>query len=251
MARRLPRAKAIGGAPAAKASRSRSVMDRTKIRSSRPLSIRQPRPRQSISADASTPQLSQRATAPTAHCKRLTRPLKARSWLLLAPLIVFVVGGCTDLFGNRAPKESCPRISILSDAAQATVFRDGAGRDLRDVRFQARFGKIAANCDIEEGRVDMRASIKLVAARGPASTESVGQFTFFVALTDPSDEIIAKKVFESPLEFQAKQQRSGVIEQIEQVFVLKPGERAVQYSVLVGFQLTRDQLEYNRRNRGR
>ena len=86
---------------------------------------------------------------------------------------------------------------------------------------------------------------------GPAASERIGQFNFFVALTDPAERIMAKEVFASPLEFQETQRRSGVVEQIEQRFTLKSGERAVQYAILIGFQLTRDQLDYNRKNSGR
>ena len=97
----------------------------------------------------------------------------------------------------------------------------------------------------------MRTSIEVIAAMGPAANERVGQFSFFVALTDPSENILAKEVFASPLEFRADQRRAGVIEQIEQRFALKSGERAAQYAILVGFQLTKDQLDFNRKNRGR
>ena len=97
----------------------------------------------------------------------------------------------------------------------------------------------------------MRASIEVIAARGPATTERVGQFAFFVALADPTERILAKEVFLSPLEFEANQQRLGVVEQIEQNFTLQSGERAAQYFILVGFQLSRDQLDYNRKSRGR
>ena len=173
-----------------------------------------------------------------------------RSWLPLAPLLFLGLSACGNVF-DRGPKEPCPRISILSEAAQVTQFQEGQGRDLRNVRFQGKFGQIATNCDVDDGNVAMRTSIEVIAAMGPAANERVGQFNFFVALIDPSENILAKEVFASPLEFRADQRRSGVIEQIEQRFALKSGERAAQYAILVGFQLTKDQLDFNRKNRGR
>ncbi|MDA0262468.1 MAG: hypothetical protein O3A21_09795 [Proteobacteria bacterium] len=173
-----------------------------------------------------------------------------KSWRPPALLLLFILTGCSNLF-DRGPTEACPRLSILSEAAEITQFREGPGRDLRDVRFQGRFGQIATNCDIENGLVVMRTSIEVVGARGPAATESVGRFGFFVAVTDPADRILAKEVFDSPLEFDTNQGRSGVVEQIEQTFALKPELRAAEYTILIGFQLTRDQLEYNRKNRRR
>ncbi len=172
-----------------------------------------------------------------------------RSWLPL-PLLLLFLSGCTELF-DSGPKEPCPRVSILRDAAQVTQFREGLGRDLRDVRYQGRFGEITNSCDIDEGQVVARTSIELVATRGPAASESTGRYAFFVALLDPAERILAKEVFDSPFEFDANQRRFGVVEQIEQRFNLRSGERAVQYGFLIGFQLTPDQLDYNRNNRGR
>lgn len=251
MAKKLRKAKAIGGVLVVRAKRSPSAMGLTKILSLLRLNIRLIHLRRSTSVAANTQHPSRRVTAATVRCNRLTQSARLRWRLLPVLLAAFAFPGCSDLIGTRAPKEPCPQISILRDAAKLTLFLDGTGRDLRDVRFQAQFGALAANCDIDEGRVEMRASIELIAARGLATNERIGQFAFFVALIDPTDIVLAKEVFHSPMEFQAKQQRSGIVEQIEQIFVLKPGERAAEYTVLVGFQLTRDQLEYNRRNSGR
>ncbi len=250
MVSRLPKVKAIGGARAATVRRNPFATDRTRTPSLRRSNTKPIHPRLSTFAAANTPLQSPPATARTAHSKRLVSALTSRSWLPLAPLLLLVLSGCGN-FLDRGPKEPCPRISILSEAAQVTQFQEGPGRDLRDVRFQGKFGNIAVNCSVDDGNVVMQTSIEVIVAMGPAATERVGQFSFFVALTDPSEDILVKEVFVSPLEFQANQRRSGVVEQIEQRFSLKSGERAARYAILVGFQLSRDQLDYNRKSRGR
>ena len=169
-----------------------------------------------------------------------------RVWL---PLLLFL-SGCSGLF-DGGPREPCPRISILFDAAEVTQFREGPGRDPSDVRLQGRIGEVASNCDVDDGRVVARSSIELVAERGPAPAEPAGRLSFFVALVDPAERILAKEVFHTPFEFEVDRQRSDVVEQIEQRFTLGPGERAAQYAILVGFQLTRDQLDHNRDSRRR
>ncbi len=173
-----------------------------------------------------------------------------RAFLPLTPVLLLVLTACADLLAN-GPKKPCPHLSILGDAAQVTYFREGAGRDLRDVRSQARFGTVVSECKVDQGKVVTRTAIEIVADRGPVASETSGRFAFFVALIDPAERILAKEVFATPLEFDRDRRRSGVVEQIEQRFTLRSGEQAVQYGILIGFQLSREQLEYNRKNRGR
>ena len=48
-----------------------------------------------------------------------------------------------------------------------------------------------------------------------------------------------------------RHQRSAVVEHIEQRFTLRAGEHMARYAILVGFQLTREELDRNRRSRER
>lgn len=240
--------RATGGARVARANPSPFVMVRIKIRSLRRLNTGRNLRRRSTFADASTPLISRPATALTAPFDARKRILRA--FLPLTPLLLLVLTACADLL-DAGPKEPCPRLSILRDAAQVTYFLEGAGRDLRDVRYQARFGTVASECKVDQGKVVTRTAIEIVAARGPVASEITGGFAFFVALIDPAERILAKEVFTSPFEFDRDQRRSGIVEQIQQRFTLRSGERANQYGILIGFQLSREQLEYNRKNRGR
>ena len=171
-----------------------------------------------------------------------------RSWLPL--LLLLPLSGCADLLGG-GPREPCPRVSILRDAAEVTRFREGPGREPRDMRLQGRFGELASRCDLDDGRVVARTSIELLAERGPAASEPAQDLAFFVAVIDPSERILAKEVFHTRFEFAADGRRSAVVEHVEQRFTLRPGEYMARYAVLVGFQLTREELDHNRRDRAR
>ncbi|MCE2483156.1 MAG: hypothetical protein J4F33_09825 [Alphaproteobacteria bacterium] len=171
-----------------------------------------------------------------------------RSWLPL--LLLFSLSGCADLLGG-GPREPCPCVSILRDAAEVTHFREGPGREPRDMRLQGRLGEVASRCDIDDGRVVARTSIEVLAERGPAASEPAQGLAFFVALIDPSERILAKEIFHTRFEFEADRPRSAVVEHIEQRFTLRAGEHMARYAILVGFQLTREELDRNRRSRER
>ncbi len=169
-------------------------------------------------------------------------------WLALAAAAI-LLSGC-GLFDNTPPPP-CPRISILRDAERVTLFRAGAGRDVSDIEFEAEIGEIRAACEIKGKQVAVRTQVAIFAARGAASAGKPLALAFFVAITDPGGRIIAKEVFESPFEFKANQQRAGVTEEIDQAIPLAGQVQAEDYDILVGFQLSAEQLEYNRRSRPR
>ncbi|MSP50777.1 MAG: hypothetical protein EXQ91_00035 [Alphaproteobacteria bacterium] len=172
------------------------------------------------------------------------RPL-ARLGAILAAVIA--LAGC-GLFGEDE-KPSCPTISVLRDTERLTIFRYGAGRDVNDIEFEAEFGEVRASCELKSNLVMVRSRVALLALRGAAGRGSSAPLSFFVAVVDPAGRILSKEVFDSPIAFKPQQQRAGSSEEIDHSVPLAAGTRAEDYEILIGFQLTAEQLEYNRRRR--
>ena len=168
----------------------------------------------------------------------------------VAGLIVLIAGGglllaaCSFL----APGEIkiCPRVSLLNEAEKMIRYREGPGRDLTDVRYEAKVLDIKSSCKYLDDRVRVEAVIDIVAQKGPAAKGVAAQVPFFVAIIDNDQNIIAKKTFVSELEFRDGRRRAGVREEIEQIMYLKKGEAGTGYEVIVGLQLTKHQLKQNR-----
>ena len=59
-----------------------------------------------------------------------------------------------------------------------------------------------------------------------------------------------KNVFQSQAEFGQGQRRIGLTESSREVIPLPDGQISLDYEILVGLQLTEEQLAYNRRERG-
>jgi len=89
----------------------------------------------------------------------------------------------------------------------------------------------------------------ILAQRGPASRGAEANFPFFVAVTDRDQNILAKEVFDSVVEFPEGRRRAGVFEEVEQQIALRDEETGDDYEIIVGFQLSRDQLDRNRARR--
>ena len=160
-------------------------------------------------------------------------------------LAACAIPGLTEEKDQKA--ELCPSASILGNAEQVVQFKEGSGRDLIDVMFQAEIGKLTMSCRYLKGRVVTDLSFELIAERGPAARSRNGDFDYFVAISDVKGRVLAKETFRSRIGFPENRRRAGILEEIEQSIPLRKNEDGGGYEILVGFQLSEDQLQYNRR----
>jgi hypothetical protein len=159
-----------------------------------------------------------------------------------------------DLFSGNifsgTPKE-CPRIAIPPHTERMTTFKIGIGRDLIDVTFNADFVGGALECQRpnESNEVTAIVVIEVAAQRGPAVPQGDPleiALPVFIAKTDRTGDIRDKAVFKTLLRFPEGQPRTRTREAFDVNFSLGPGETPADLGILVGFQLNKEQLEYNR-----
>ena len=189
-------------------------------------------------------------TAPTVLSDSVPPPPRRdfirRTGAVAGAALVLAAGlaGC-GLF-DRGPPKPCPRVSILRDAGSLTQFKPGPGRDLIDVRFEATFGEMSLSCTYDDNVITMIVGLQLFAARGPAADAPATELRYFVAVIDRAQRILVKERFVSNVEFPRNRNRAGVAEEIAPRIPLRRDESAADYEILVGFQLSPAELEYNR-----
>ena len=172
-----------------------------------------------------------------------------------ALLATLVLAACQQGPERLAP--ACPTIAIVQDASELTLFVDGPGRDLIDVTLEARIMEFAGFCDTDldedtgAGRVDIDLELLFQAKRGPASANLEAQLSYFVAITDKDEVILARENFTIDLKFEGNRNRIGAVETLAQKIPLKSGEFGEDFKVFVGFQLSEEQLRFNRIKLGR
>jgi hypothetical protein len=178
---------------------------------------------------------------------RLRQPVAAVFALGIAG---FAISGCSWF---KKDPVVCPAVAILSDAAQLTSYRPGGGRDVTDLEYQGEVNKVTSECDYDKDTnvIKMTATLTLVAVRGAALHKDEVTLPFFVSVIDRKTANVLKKViFQSPVPFPEGRRRSGVAEEITERITVAPGHINRDYEILVGLQLTEEQLEYNRKQRG-
>lgn len=170
-------------------------------------------------------------------------------------LPVLLLAACStsttlNLFSS-APKV-CPGVAVPPLTDKLTTFKAGVGRDLIDVTFKADFVGGRLDCDTpdDNSQVATVVVVEVTARRGPAVSQNDPveiALPIFVAKTDQSGDIRDKAVYKTLLKFAEGQPRALTQETFDVTFTLGPGETPADLGVLVGFQLNKEQLDYNRR----
>lgn len=174
-------------------------------------------------------------------------PILRRTALALGcALLLAACGGSFAVFGPAEPPPPCPRLTSVRDAAQLTRFV-GTGRDLTDVRFEAAVEEIGGSCVHRDDSVELTMQIRFVASRGPADRDRRAEFRYFVAVATADQEIRGRETFSAAIEFPGNQVQAATVEELEPLIMLREGETGADYVVYVGFELTPEELAFNRR----
>jgi hypothetical protein len=176
------------------------------------------------------------------------RPIVACAVLALAGA---ALAGCSKKIADvGAPP--CPVVAVLADAAHLAVFRDGPGRDLTDIRYEADLGPIRGECVYRNKNAEVTVEMKLgiTAKLGPADRDHLADVSYFVAVVDQQQHVLGRKEFQSALEFQPNQVQVQTLEELQEIIKLKKDQPGSDFNVIVGFMLSHEQVERNRAARG-
>ncbi len=153
-----------------------------------------------------------------------------------------------DYFAANPPETlrgpPCPRPAIADGAGNLSRFA-GSGTASSDLAFEAWIADIEGDCGYDDNVIDIDMNVTIVGRRGPAGSDG-GQFTYFVALVRNDGTIIDRRAFAGEIDLVSTQSRGGFVDEIEQTVTLSEGEDGANYTIIVGFELTPEELEYNR-----
>jgi len=155
----------------------------------------------------------------------------------------------------RADKpEPCPRVIVLKNASQVTKFKEGPGRDLIDVLFEAKVSNVLSLCkydvdyDTRAGLISAQLAPVFEAQRGPADTSRSATVEYFVAVVDADRKIVQKNTFPFKMAFPNNNTHVEVRDEPVDLAIVTDGNTdGRDYEIYVGFQLTREEAAYNQR----
>ena len=182
-------------------------------------------------------------------------------FLIIAAVAAAALGGCSDtgFFGSKIIPPSCPTAAILEDANRITVYREGPGRDIADIVYEARLMGVEGDCAYEidkKGKTTAETTYKavklglrprFVVTPGPALSGFKIPVSYFVAMPDFYPNPEGRADFSRTVETSSTRTQIDVTDtNIEIRIPLNEKRRGDSVSIFVGFVLTDEQLRENR-----
>ena len=142
---------------------------------------------------------------------------------------------------------ACPQTGILGDAADVTHFRS-AGTDLTDMVVDGRITGLSGKCSyVDAAHLLTTLSVNLELNRGPAMAGREVDITYFVSVAK-GDVILDKRDYTLRVEFPRNNGKLRLTGEQIDLNLPTPGKVAgSDYRILIGFQLTPQELAFNRR----
>ena len=176
------------------------------------------------------------------------RPSRARAVALIAPLLVsgialLVVAGCSS-----KPIPPCPNVRVDAATETMTKFKDGPGRDVTDVEYQAELVGYKGQCVQHDDSVEVIFDVDFAVTGGPAAHGGTAPLYYFVAIPQFFPSPDGKRVmnFSATLPEKATARTRFTESNVHVTIPLKKDQPAAGFDIYVGFQLDNAQLDYNR-----
>ena len=146
------------------------------------------------------------------------------------------------------PVPPCPEIRIDAATASLTEFKQGSGRALEDVKYQAEIVSFEGTCQFDNGGVEAVMDVDMIVTGGPAAQPGSVDLYYFVAIPRFFPNPDGKKIFNRAYKIRAGgARRERITESNVRIFLpLEDRLTAAGYDIYLGFQLTDEQLQHNR-----
>lgn len=161
-----------------------------------------------------------------------------------------MLGGC-GLFSPKTPPPLCPPIFVLKEAGNLTRYKPGSSKDITDALFQGRIVDFRGICEYnkERTRVEIKLNIAFDISRGPANVDRKAKFAYFVAIPKFHPAPQGKKILPLDAAFTENTTRVRLNDEITVEIPIDRSVEREKYAIYIGFDLTRDELKENRREK--
>ena len=184
---------------------------------------------------------------------RLTRllPLAALAAALSSLATLTGCGHVPFFSKSQDTAAACPAAVVLKPLAQTAVFNttDMAARPT-DVMYYGVLSEVDAKCSTSGDTLQASLDVILAAERGPATKGDSVDFTYFIAVLGPNDQVLGKKSYGVRVNVPPEARRAGVDDHIEAAIPLG-GQAPGALRIVAGFQQTAQAVAFYEHFRGR
>ncbi len=150
-----------------------------------------------------------------------------------------------------AKTDGCPQVAVVEDLKSLTQFEIPSAPTPGEKISSVAMTGLDTKCAVTDKTVAVDISLRFDGYLGPQAAEWQAQsrsfaYPYFIAVTTPTGEILSKEVFAATIRYDAGETAITQQEKTRQVIPLREDAKPGQYEILIGFQLTEDELNYAR-----
>lgn len=156
---------------------------------------------------------------------------------------VALTAGCSS--SKKEDVLNCPLVEAVPDADLYPDFGRGTGRAVTDVIVGGKITSVKSSCKREAHGIAVDALVSISSTRiGPLIKSA--NLPYFVVVTDINHDVLAQEAFNLKVDFFPGENFRSYEEPITVHIPVKSANAGGDYAVVVGFQLTKDQMDFNR-----
>lgn len=165
-------------------------------------------------------------------------------------LVFFALGflaACADDAPPPAVKPAstgCPQVAVIRDLS---IYQNPPAANENDMVISVRMGNIKGGCAVDEKGSAIDASFDVVALRGSGTLGHNMEIPFFISVLDAQDNVVRKETYEVPVHFEGEGRMVKGTIPVNPTVALPVGADGADYRVLIGFQLSPEQVNANHR----
>jgi hypothetical protein len=167
--------------------------------------------------------------------------------LALASLALAGCGGGSA----RQAASYCPPPLTVQDAQSLTRFKDGPGRDPRDVMFEASLTGADTKCQMGRNRLDVDVVMRIAVNAGPSVGTGVTRVPFFVRVLDANGVVVQGSDQFADYKLSPASPRGVSQEEMAVTLPFSNLSDLGGYRIAVGLKPSPQELDYNRRSGAR
>lgn len=167
--------------------------------------------------------------------------LRFHRWASLT--LAALTAGCSSAVAP-VDKLACPSVDLVPSLTKVAQFKPGGGHDIADVQIAAEMTGITRLCHHEAKGIGVDVHVSMTAIRANPKIPQT-KLTYFVAVVDSQRDILQEQDFDVEVSFLPAQAYRLYTDPIT-VHIPTRDPAHTDDHILVGFRLSREQLDFNR-----
>lgn len=169
---------------------------------------------------------------------------------LAALAATFILAGCNsgvgDAFDTRQNAGPCPPAASLYEAARVVKLQDG--ENFGNISYTGEITDVRLFCRYVGGDpLEAQLELDFAFGKGPSGTANTHTYNYWVAVTRRNGNVLAKEWFTTQASFSGSN-IDAVSERHANIVIPRVDDSisGANFEILVGFELTEEQLQFNR-----